>query len=243
MKKSRLIIFSLLVVLVFTGCKKEATTKPPVEDQAFTWNKKQDKRFGNFDYLNISEDELNKLMKEKFELEIPEFSKKAETVIDTALKTDDNELEPQVFSLIATGDELRVFTEKYYKNKDGKRHSYGRIEWSYVYIKAKKEAYLSKQIVDIFNDSEEGNNYVLDPDKTINTLADMMKVPNLDSKMTQFNEQYNMPKDQLSGKDLFIIDTVTQAEADRELARNLWMNFSDTGTLVQIHALVRDFSI
>lgn len=244
MKKSQLLIIALLSLVIFTGCKKEdIKTTWSKDDQDFVWSTKQEKRFGNFDYLNIPEAELNKLMKDKFKLQVPEFSKKADTVIDKALKSKENELEPQVFNLIASGDKLTVYTEKYYKNKDGKRHSYGRIEWSYTFVKTKKEACLSTQIVDIYNDVEEGKVYVEQPEKVVNSLGEMMGISKLENKMATFKEQIKASSEQLANTDAYVIDTVTQAEADKEIGRNLLMSFSDNGTLLQIHALVRDFSI
>lgn len=244
MKKSQLLIIALLSLTIFTGCKKEDGKETwSKEDQNFTWSTKQEKRFGNFDYLKISEAELNKLMKDKFKLQVPEFSKKADVVIEKALKSEDNELEPQVFNLIANGDKLTVFTEKYYKNKDGKRHSYGRIEWSYLFVKAKKEACLSTQIIDIYNDVEEGKVYIEQPEEVVDSIGEMMQISKLENKMATFNEQIKAPKGQLANAEVYVIDTVTQAEADKEIGRNLLMSFSTDGTPLQIHALIRDFSI
>ncbi|GGC89685.1 hypothetical protein [Enterococcus wangshanyuanii] len=235
----------LILACVFSvaGCKKEEQVSINKADQAVSWQKKQEKSFGKFDYLDISEKEAQKIMKEKFAISLPELYTSALPILTETLQTQENVKEEPVYTVVATGNTLVMNGTYSYKNKqDGKYYSYATIEMTYEFDAQKQITWLSSQDIMIFNYPEQGKVYLNDPMEALEKLAVLTKIEDLDEKITTFKKNIDQPTDEIKGKKLKLENTLKQAEKDHTVARNIGMDFSENGTLSLIRIFVKDYT-
>ncbi|MGG5341931.1 hypothetical protein [Enterococcus sp. AZ192] len=240
-KKIVTLLLGCLALLV--GCKKEEAVTLSKEDQAMVWQESQEKTFGKFDYLDVSEKEAQEIMKEKFEIALPKMYTSSLPILEETLQTNENTKEDPVYSVVAAGDSLTMKGVYSYRNKpDGKYYSYAIVELIYQYDKQKKIAWLNSQSIMIYNYPEDGKIYLNEPEEALEKLSALTKVDKLEDKMTTFKKQIDMPAEELQGQEIPLENSLKQAEKDKEVARNLGMTFGDNGTLSAIRVFVKDYT-
>jgi hypothetical protein len=242
MNKKLAMLFSICLVLII-GCKNEAKPTINAEGQAVIWQKSQEKGFGKFNYLDLTETAAQELMTEKFKVKLPKLYESALPILETALQTQENSREEPIYSIVATGNTLVMNGTYSYKDKqDGKYYSYATIEMTYEFDREKKLAWLNTQDIMLFNYPEQGKVYLNDPTETFEKLAALTNVSDLDKKMTTFKKQMNKPAEERKGKKVKLENSLKQAEKEKEVARNLGMDFGDNGTLSVIRIFVKDYT-
>ncbi|WP_207695845.1 hypothetical protein DOK67_0001438 [Enterococcus sp. DIV0212c] len=242
MKKKLGIVFLFLLLFV-VGCKKEDTVKLSAEDQDLVWQKKQDKGFGKFDYIDVTQKEASKLMEEKFNVKLPKLYTSGISIMESTLQTDENIKEEPVFSVEAIGDTLLLQGTYSYKNKeDGKCYSYGTIELVYEFDQDKKQVKLNFQGITLVNYPNNQKVYINDPAKAVEQFGKLVHVTDLKKRMTDFEKELSEPADKLQNKQIKLISSFKQAEKDHEVGRNIGIEFGENGTLSLVRFFVKDYS-
>lgn len=243
--KKKLISLTLLGLLVLVGCKQESPeANLSTEDQALVWKKDQPKAFGKFDYVDITRKEAEKLMAEKFKLELSDLYTDSIPVLEEALQTDENVREEPVYLIRATGKELLLRGTFAYKNKkDGNYYAYGVIEMNYEFDETKKQARLSTQNITITNYPENQTVYVNEPLKVVEKFAELAKVKNVEEKLATFTKEFEKPAAELKDQKIVIENSLKQAEKDQTVGRNVGIDYAGNGTLTIIRVFVKDSTV
>ncbi|MCA5012189.1 MULTISPECIES: hypothetical protein [unclassified Enterococcus] len=233
----------LACVFLIVGCSKKETTTLNKSDRAVVWQKTQEKSFGKFEYLDISEKEAQERMKEKFAVTLPEFYTSALPILEETLQTTENSKEKPVYSVVAKGNTLTMHGTYSYKNKqDGKYYSYATVEIIYEFDPEKKLVWLSSQDIMIFNYPGEGKVYLNEPKEALEKLAALTKLEDLKEKIDTFNKNIDKPTEEIAGKKVKVENSLKQAKEDNTVARNIGMDFDSNGTLSVIRVFVKDYT-
>ncbi|ALS02579.1 hypothetical protein ATZ33_14695 [Enterococcus silesiacus] len=243
--KKKLILLATVTLAVLTACqsgKNTAKTKLAEDEQVFTWWADRSKPFGNLEYLEISEKEATELMANKFELKIPRFFDVAKEIIEDDLVSDAVQREPDIYNVVASGNDLVLSSLIKIKDAKGSYLSYGKIELKYQYMGLQKKVKLLSQEVSIYNLSEDETYHGKDATAVLKQLSSLMKLKDQDKLLTKFTEETKESQNNV-GKEISLYRTLDKAYKNNSFGKNLVVTFNGAGGIKIIEAAISDYRL
>ncbi|MEI5993536.1 hypothetical protein [Candidatus Enterococcus mansonii] len=243
MGKKSLLLTTVLVVLLLSGCssQKEERMLSGVE-QTFVYEKTREKPFGELEYMNISEKEALELMKDKFDVAVPD-------VFDTYKKLGSEQMESEKMPLVSTnysvysqGDELYFYGEKAYGEKADPL-LYDTIEFKYNFDRVKKKVVLTNMWISIYNlPMEDGGYRGKNLQQTLELLGSYLQIDD-EENFSNFEKVANVPMKNRKNKTIPFFDNRQTAEQEKGLRRAVLVKYGEDGSLVKIMAGFQDLQL
>ncbi|MGX7265067.1 hypothetical protein [Enterococcus crotali] len=242
--KKKLILLLLITTTLMSACAmdKEKKSSLTANEEKFTWWVDRDKAFGNFEYPAISEKEAMELMKNKFNLKIPDFFSEAKKIAEKTLVSDGTELDVGVYSIFVTGDEVLFSGMIRMKDSSGHYLSYAKIELKYQYIDIQKKVKLQSQSLSFYNLSNDNTFNERELIQCLKNLSDLLELKDQEKLLTKFNED-TKDSTKLVGKEVSVYRTLDDAYKKNTFGKNLIVTYNQEGNVKIIDAVISDYRL
>lgn len=239
--KKQIGILLLLSITALSACDKREEPVLASNDQKIVWEKEQAKSFGKYYDLNLSSEEMQKVMSEKFDLAIPDFVEKAVTIMDEELLKNGVQKEEAKYTIEAAGDTLLLSGLYVYTWPDNQYYVYGTSDIQYKWDKNLEKAFISSQQANLIQQSSTEEK-LTKPVELVKEFAEVVGMEEIDSKLTTFKEAYDKGASGLANQSFMIENTTKQSKTEKSIGRDLHINFNENGIVTEISLYTKDNS-
>lgn len=244
MKKKSYLFFVAIIVCVISvsACSSKKQTSA-VEHQQVTWHEKREKPFGTFDYPEITEKEAFDLLKNKFNVHVPNFVQEVKEMLKTDVKTKGMEEGDPEYTMYASGDELKA--RAYYPINDGDElRVFALVDLKYSYNKEKKEVRLTSQSLSM---TTYGQKIAYPKDNFDELLAKSAEIIDLPKKLTDrsiqhFKEDYQEIDKRPASSKAIVYSNDQEAVEKKKVSQSLLGGFDNKQELKEIYASIVDYT-
>ncbi|MCA5011843.1 MULTISPECIES: hypothetical protein [unclassified Enterococcus] len=241
--KNYLFILALFICLLLAAGCSGKNNAAEVEHQQLIWQKQREKPFGTFDYPEISEDEALDLLKNKFEVKVPEIIPQTKKLFDEKIITTNLEAKKVEYSLYASGNDLLV--RGYYPVYKGEELIvFALIDLKYSFDKEQKEVRLASQSLALSNYGKEEaypkdnfNELLLEVAQNIDISKDTA-----DLAIQNFEKDYKEVDKRPASKTVVVYGNDEEAEEKKLVSQTLRVGFNDKREFREIHAAIIDYT-
>lgn len=206
------------------------------------WETRQEKEFGKFDYLDISQEEAEAILIKKFSVRLPDEYAKGVALLHESLQTKENNKEQPTYFVKATGNTLVMKGTFAYKNsEDQKYYSYGTVELIYQYNESLKKSWLEAQELSIDNYTGNQCMYINDPIPTIEKIGQLAAIENVQQKITHLAEVLQKKPEDRMNQEIYLENSMKTAQAEQTIGKNIGIYFDENGTLEKLFMYIKVF--
>lgn len=246
MKKPQVVIL-MIVSLLLVAChqtdkkpKSTANELLPANEQKFTWWHERDKPFGSFEYQQLAKDEAEKLMLDKFKLEIPATYPSAQQVVQKNLATDRARKQAVNYTLYSTENELKLSEIETFSEGSDALLSYSEINFIYQYIPIQKNVKLESQSIIIHINTANNQYNDSSTKQLIESLANWLELDDQEIILKKFEEATKDPQ-QLKHKEVPVFRNFDEAKTKRLFGKGLTVKYNGEGVLSEVYAVAKDY--
>lgn len=229
-----LLIVCLLPILLISGCKKEKAL--PKKSQELLWRAERTKPFGVFEYSDLSKEEAETILKEKFSVSLSALTQKAEAILDEELLTDTGAKGPVTYTIDAKENKLQV--RGYYPYEQANTmQAFAYIDSEYHYLPEKKQANLVDQTITLSNYGESSAFQSENVEPLLKKLGELVQVENLTIALTQLKEH----EKEVKSKELEVSDNGEDAYKKKNIRSSLYVGIDEKSEIKEIYARLTDY--
>ncbi|WP_375178517.1 hypothetical protein [Enterococcus rotai] len=229
-----LLIVCLLPILLISGCKKEKAL--PKKSQELLWRAERTKPFGVFEYSDLSKEEAETILKEKFSVSLSTLTKKTEAILDEELLTDTGAKGTVTYTIDAKENKLQVRGFYPYEQGDTMQ-SFAYIDSEYHYLPEKKQANLIDQTITLSNYGESSAFQSENVEPLLKKLGELVQVENLTIALTQLKEH----EKEVKSKELEVSDNGEDAYKKKNIRSSLYVGIDEKSEIKEIYARLTDY--
>ncbi|MEI5990112.1 hypothetical protein A5881_001605 [Enterococcus termitis] len=238
MKKK--LLFLLFALIALSGCiKANGHTTLNALDKPLFWQEKREKPFGKHDYGKLDEQKFNKLLKEKFEVSLPEYYKDMTITFDKNFVTEEIYADQPDYFIAAQGETLYLKIVSQYKEEQ-ELVLYTTMEFEYVFNRENEQVTLKNQSVVINDTSKEGKLLNDTFDQLITGIGQVTNIKQINKKLEEFHTLAKKEKDNLSNQIIVLYDDSSVAKERNELQKVLSVQYNPEGILKNIYFYIVD---
>jgi len=229
-----LLIVCLLPILLISGCKKEKAL--PKKSQELLWRAERTKPFGVFEYSDLSKEEAETILKEKFSVSLSTLTKKTEAILDEELLTDTGAKGTVTYTIDAKENKLQVRGFYPYEQGDTMQ-AFAYIDSEYHYLPEKKQANLIDQTITLSNYGESSAFQSENVEPLLKKLGELVQVENLTIALTQLKES----EKEVKSKELEVSDNGEDAYKKKNIRSSLYVGIDEKSEIKEIYARLTDY--
>lgn len=245
MSKNKKIIGSaaLSFLLIFTGCTQlNRYDKFSKNDQSLSWVGERKRSFGDSDYSKVkNEKEAFNLLKEKYQLSIPNYYKETKKLINQTMSSENVKAGETKYSIFSRNEELQFKTiYTFYKEKE--LQILAEVGVNYKYSADKKQSYLKSQIVRIQIAPIKGKLPNDNLSEVIRKLGNKMKISKekIDSGIAGYEKRVKETAIPITEDYLPIISNSAGLRKNEEFLKEIAIVYDQDGTVREVYAEISE---
>ncbi|OJG68043.1 hypothetical protein RV09_GL002154 [Enterococcus moraviensis] len=228
------------LVLIVSACSVNKKTAA-IEHEQLLWHETREKPFGRFDYPKISKKEGLSLLKNKFNVKVPDMITQAETLMEKEVVTDEVKADDPEYTLYAEGDELRI--QGYYPfSKENQLETVAMVEFTYLYTREEKDVRLRTQSFSIV---KAGEKELFTKEKFHTLLEETAKIIDLpktitDRSIENFEKKYAQLEDRPASQRVKVYSNDEEMTEKKRITQSIIAEFDPQKELKGVQAAIVD---
>lgn len=230
----------VMIGLFLTGCTKaDKYAQLKEEDKQLVVTQEREKPFGEFEYVDITQEEGLDLMEDKFDLPLPDYYSQMDQFVQKYFETktiQQGKTHSVLYANVNTLNFRTIYT--FYKEKELALAFI--VDLDYSFSADEKIALLEKQAFNLKIAPVDGSLPQDNFDELIYGLAEVMKIDGIDSYLAGYKKQITGVEEQLGNQRIRLFDNAEKKEKNKELSKEIVVIYDSGSTFREINAIIQD---
>lgn len=241
MKRVAIVLAVSLLAIIGCTVKEDGTSSLRKTDRQYVLYKERTKGFGNYDYPNLKETEAEKLLTEKFQLELPTLYNEIQPIIEKELEGNDIKAAKPVFQLFVQPTQV-VFTRMTSYEKNNRPYIHTKIELKYFFDDGKKVAKLNNQTVMLINQTTESKALSEKLPLFTKEVGKMINLNGLEQGLSNYEKKVQASKGLIVQQAISIADNNKEAKKEKGLLKSIQVSYDEHGILRELYGNIADIT-
>ncbi|WP_207696407.1 hypothetical protein DOK67_0000783 [Enterococcus sp. DIV0212c] len=241
MKKVVIVLAISLLAIIGCTTKKDDPALVSKTDKQYIVHTERTKGFGNYDYPNLKKAEAEKLLTEKFQLELPTLYNKIQPIIEKELEGNDIKAAEPLFQLYVQPTQV-VFTKITSYEKKNQPYIDTKIEFKYFFDDGKKIAKLNNQTVMLINQTDESNTLTEKLPLFVTDVGKMVNLGGLEQGLSNYDTKVQESKNFIVQQAISIADNSDEAKKEKGLLKSIQVSYDEQGVLRELYGNIADIT-
>lgn len=241
MKRMMMILAMSLFAIVGCSTKEYLTASLSKTDKSLVWHHERTKGFGNYDYPTLKKAEAEKLLKDKFQLEIPTLYNEIQPIIEKKLVENGAKETSPIYQMYVQPTQV-VFTKIIPFEKNNQPYIDAKIELKYFFDDGNKLVKLNNQTIMLINKTNQSSTLEDEVPAFANKVGEKIDLGALEQGLSNYESKVQESKGLIKLQTITISDNSKEAKKEKGLLKSIQVAYDEQGVLRELYGNLIDIT-